>query len=207
MRALNNIIVTLTIVSCSFFLTACGEDLPLLASLPEDATILAFGDSLTYGTGAKEHESYPAILAKLSRHTIINAGVPGEESAAGLKRLPALLEAHQPKLLILCHGGNDLLRQKSMAAMESNIRAMIQLATDQNIPVVLLGVPRPGLFLSSFEAYQKIADSMDVIFIEDLIADILGDNGLKADAVHPNKDGYKMMAETIYATLEKKGLW
>jgi len=185
--------------------SACGDDAPSMASLSSDAVILAFGDSLTHGNGAKESESYPAVLAQLSGRTVINAGISGEESAPGLKRLPAVLDKYKPKLLILCHGGNDLLHKKDKAQLESNIRKMIQLAKEKNIPVLLLGVPRPGLFLSSYEVYKEIAESMDVIFLEDLIPDVLGDNELKSDAVHPNKAGYRIMAEELYAVLQKAG--
>lgn len=188
-----------------FFLVACGDTSPQLPKLSNDAVILAFGDSLTHGNGAEESESYPAVLQALSGRKVINAGISGEESQPGLERLPAALEEYQPKLLILCHGGNDLLRKKNVIKMESNIRQMIQLAKDKNISVVLLGVPKPGLLLSSFKVYKKIADSTNIIFIENLIPEVLGDNGLKSDAVHPNKDGYRIMAETIYSVLQKSG--
>ncbi len=187
------------------FITGCGEDAPSLSRLPTDAVILAFGDSLTEGYGAKQHESYPAILQQLSGRKVINAGITGEESAPGLKRLPGVLAQHRPGLLILCHGGNDMLRKRSMSQMEANIRSMIKLAGDKNIPVILLGVPKPGLFLSSYEVYEKIADNTDVIFIEDLIPEVLGDNSLKSDAVHPNKNGYRVMAEAIYKVLKESG--
>jgi len=178
-------------------LSACGDDAPKLSRISSDAVILAFGDSLTHGNGAKESESYPAVLQILSGHKVINAGIPGEKSAPGLERLPDALEEHQPKLLILCHGGNDLLHKNDMGQMESNIRQMIQLAKDKDIPVVLLGVPKPGLFLSSFEVYKTIADSTDVIFIEDLIPEILTDKSMKSDTVHPNKKGYKIMGQLV----------
>lgn len=194
----------LSIVFC-ILLSACGDDAPRLSKLSSDAVILAFGDSLTHGNGAKENESYPAVLQELTGRKVINAGISGEESAPGLNRLPGILEQHKPQLLILCHGGNDLLRKKDINKMESNIRNMIQLANDKNIPVVMLGVPKPGLFLSSFEVYKKIADSTEIIFIEDLIPDVLGDNGLKSDTVHPNKDGYRVMAETIHSILKESG--
>ena len=187
-----------------FLFSACSDE-KVFAKLPADAVILAFGDSLTHGNGASAEESYPAVLSSLSGRQIINAGVSGEESAAGLERLPALLEKHQPKLMILCHGGNDILRKKDMGKMEANVREMISLAGTKNIPVVLLGVPRFGLFLSSADVYAKIAESSDVVFIEDLIADVLGDNGLKSDTVHPNKEGYRVMAENIYEVLQQAG--
>lgn len=186
-------------------LSACGEDVPKISRLSSDAVVLAFGDSLTQGYGVKENESYPAVLQELTGRKVINAGVSGEESTPGLKRLPGALEKHQPQLLILCHGGNDLLRKMDVNKMESNIRNMIQLARDNNIPVVMLGVPRPGLFLSSFEVYKEIADSTGVIFIEDIIPEVLGDKSLKYDTVHPNKEGYRVMAEKIYSVLQESG--
>src|SRR3990172_12037168 len=136
-------------------LVACS-DRPELPPLAGDDVILAFGDSLTNGTGANAEESYPAVLAELSGRQVINEGVPGEVSADGLRRLPGVLEEYQPRLLILCPGGNDFLQQMDMVGMEANVRGMIRLAQDQNIPVVLLGVPRPGLFLASAEVYKNI---------------------------------------------------
>ena len=167
--------------------------------------ILAFGDSLTYGNGVKAGLSYPAVLEQLSGRTVINAGVSGEETAAGLQRLPALLDEYQPQLLILCHGGNDILRQRDLDRMAANIYSMIHLASEKNIPVVLLGVPKPGLFLSSADVYRKIAESTDVLYIDDLIPDILSKQSLKSDAVHPNAAGYRAIAENINEKLADAG--
>ena len=186
------------------FLVACS-DKPELPPLASDDVILAFGDSLTHGTGAGAEESYPAVLAELSGRQVINEGVPGELSDEGLRRLPGVLEEYQPQLLILCHGGNDFLQQQDPAMMETNIRGMIRLAQDQNIPVVLLGVPRPGLFLAAAEVYKNIAESTGIVFIEDLIPDILKDKALKSDTVHPNTAGYRMMAEGVYKVLQDAG--
>ena len=193
----------LIILACLTIL-ACSEK-PQLPLLDQNAVILAFGDSLTYGTGAKMDESYPAVLEKLGGRKVINAGIHGEESEQGLQRLPGLLEKHKPKLLILCHGGNDILRKKDMARMESNLREMILLAKAQNIPVVMLGVPQFGIFLSPAPVYQVVADTTGVIYIKELISDLLKDNSLKSDTVHPNRNGYRKMAETIHAVLLEAG--
>jgi len=187
------------------FLTACGDPTPQLERLPDDAVILAFGDSLTYGTGANKEESYPSVLENTINRKIINAGVPGELSMQGLKRLPKLLEKYQPGLMILCHGGNDILRKENLAEAETNIREMIALAKNKNIPVILLGVPKPGLFLSSAKLYANIAESTNVIFMPNLIADVLSDASMKSDSVHPNKAGYREMAFTIANTLQDAG--
>ena len=197
---------------CFFFLSVfiliiggCGEKTSSLSSLSNDSVILAFGDSLTYGYNASRRESYPAKLEDLTGLRVINAGVSGEISGQGLKRLPKVLDESHPQLMILCHGGNDLLRKMDLKEMELNIRSMIQLSLDRGIPVILLGVPKPGIFLSSFDVYEKIANSMDVIFIEDLISDILRSKSLKSDSIHPNKKGYNVMAEGIYSLLLDKG--
>ena len=185
--------------------SGCGEKNSSLSPLSSSSVILAYGDSLTYGYNVKRSESYPAKLEVLTGISVINSGVSGEVSAQGLKRLPKVLDEHHPQLLILCHGGNDLLRKMDLEEMESNIRGMIQLSLDRDIPVILLGVPKPGIFLSSFDVYKKIANSMNIIFIEDLISDVLGKKSLKSDSIHPNKKGYNVMAEEIYSLLLDKG--
>ena len=187
------------------FLTACGDPTPQLERLSDDAVILAFGDSLTYGTGANKEESYPSVLENTINRKVINAGVPGELSVQGLKRLPKFLEKYQPDLLILCHGGNDILQKHDLAKAETNIRQMISLAENRNIPVILLGVPKPGLFLSDASLYNNIADNTEVTFIPNLIADILSDASMKSDSVHPNNTGYSKMASTLANTLRNSG--
>ena len=107
--------------------------------------------------------------------------------------------------MILCHGGNDLLRKMDIEEMESNIRAMIQLSLDRKIPLILLGVPKPGIFLSSADVYKEIASSMNTIFMEDLVSNVLSDKLLKSDSIHPNENGYNVMAEEIYSLLLDSG--
>ena len=186
-------------------LTACGDSQLQLAPLPNDAVILAFGDSLTFGTGASKEESYPAVLETSVNRKVINAGVPGELSVQGLKRLPKFLDKYQPALLILCHGGNDILQKHDLAKAEANIRQMIILAENKNIPVILLGVPKPGLFLNDADLYNNIADNTAVTYIPNLIAKILSDASMKSDPVHPNNSGYSKMASALASTLKNSG--
>lgn len=186
-------------------LPGCGTDTPQLPPLSGDAVILAFGNSLTHGTGAPGEASYPFVLEQLSARTVINAGVPGEVSAQGLKRLPDLLDQHSPDLLILCHGGNDILRKKNMADMQNNLRTMIAAARERDIPVLMLAVPKFGLFPSAAPEYREVAESTGVLFIEDLVPEILRDKSLKSDTVHPNADGYGVMARAIHRKLQAAG--
>jgi lysophospholipase L1-like esterase len=138
-------------------LANCGGGTPKLSKLPADAAVLAFGDSLTFGTGAQPDASYPAMLEKLIGRRVWSAGVPGEVSAAGLARLPSALDYYRPRLLILCHGGNDLLRRLGDAQTAENLRGMIRIARQRGIDVMLIGVPKPGLLPSPPDFYADIA--------------------------------------------------
>ncbi len=185
-------------------LAACGGQ-SKLSRLAPDAVVLAFGDSLTFGTGADPQQSYPAQLEKLIGRKVIAAGVPGEVSSAGLARLPGLLEELQPKLVILCHGGNDFLRKLDDAQAANNIRAMVRLAVAQGAQVVLIGVPKPGLLLSTAGFYEDIAKEFKLPYEDNALKKILTDNELKSDLAHPNARGYARLAEAIAALLKKSG--
>jgi acyl-CoA thioesterase I len=178
-------------------LLGCGEAITPLSSLPPGATVLAFGDSLTAGYGAPAGQSYPALLAERAVLKVENAGVSGELSAAGLQRLPGLLEQHRPQLVILCHGGNDLLRSTGIENARSNLLAMINLIQDSGAQVLLLGVPQPGIFLSTADFYNELAAQTGVAYLPELMTDVLSDNVLKSDAAHPNAAGYQIIAAGI----------
>jgi len=183
---------------------SCSETGRLHALTP-NATILAFGDSLTHGIGTRRDNAYPAVLAQRINHEVINAGVPGEISARGLLRLPALITKYQPELIIICHGGNDILRKLDLNKTRDNIQKMIDLAHANNSQVLLIGVPEFGLFLSPSPIYQALADENKIPVANDILADILRDNRLKSDHVHPNASGYQRLAEHLADFLEKNG--
>ena len=195
----------LLIIIQALLCISCSESYPL-TKLPANATILAFGDSLTYGTGASRQKDYPSMLASLTGLKVINAGIPGEISASGNNRLPALLDQHQPQLLILIHGGNDILKKIATATTQSNLENMIQVTKQRNIDVILLGVPRPGLlFLDNAEFYQTLAETHKIPADFETIPAILSKNSLKSDLIHPNDAGYLLMAENIFKLMQQSG--
>ena len=167
--------------------------------------VLAFGDSLTYGTGVDGGQSYPAVLAALAGRRVINAGVPGEVSAEGLARLPGVLDEYRPQLLILVHGGNDLLRKRSEQELTHNLRAMVEVARSRGIAVVLVGVPAPGLLLGVPDLYAALAKEQRLPYEAEALRTILGDRALKSDPIHPNAEGYRRLAQRLHALLRAAG--
>ena len=196
--------LALSILFGAILLAACGSD-QTLRPLAADAVILAFGDSLTFGTGAGRSESYPSVLGNLTGRTVVNAGVPVEVSAKGLTRLPGLLERHQPDLVVLIHGSNDMLRRQSRSGTADNLRRMIALARESGADVVLLGVPAPGLILSTASFYEEVAESTGTPIDSNALADVLQYPSNKSDPVHPNGKGYRMLAEAVRALLAENG--
>jgi acyl-CoA thioesterase I len=194
----------LALIAVVFAAASCGES-PKLGRLPSDAVILAFGDSLTYGTGAAETESYPAQLEQMIGRKVVRAGVPGEVTKQALERLPSAIDEHSPRLLLLCIGGNDFLRRLGSRQAEDNVRAMVKLAKSRGIEVFLIGTPEPGLTVTPPEFYAGIAKEFSLPYERTVIGDVLKDGTLKADPIHPNARGYRVIAERLAATLKKSG--
>ncbi len=187
-------------------LAACDSGPPKLAKLPAGGVVLAFGDSLTHGTGARAVESYPSVLQGLIGRRVVRAGVPGEFTAEGLARLPGVLQATAPDLLILIHGGNDLLRRTPQERIAANLRAMVQLARERGAAVVLIGVPDLSLVLGrSAGFYEQLAEELDIPYDGAALPAILKQPSLKSDAIHPNAQGYRKLAEAVAALLRKSG--
>lgn len=180
----------------------CGRN-PGIARLAESSVVVAFGDSLTAGTGVPAHEAYPGVLQRLLHCTVINAGNPGELSDAGLTRLPRVIAASKPSLVVLCHGGNDLLQNKDHAEIKNNLAQMIQYLKGQGIDVILIGVPERSLFHQTASFYHDLADQYGLPYQGKIIDKILSDRSLKSDPIHPNAKGYNQIAEAVAALIEK----
>lgn len=183
----------------------CGEKVPRVPKLGAADVIVAFGDSLTYGTGATENESYPAVLAQLVGRQVVRAGVPGEVTAQGLRRLSSVIEEHRPRLVIVCLGGNDMLRKVADAEIKQNLRAIIRTIKERGIAVVLVGVPKPALLTSAPEFYAELAREFGIPYEGKVVTSVLYSPDMKADPIHPNAKGYRRMAEVIAELLRKAG--
>lgn len=194
-------------------LAACGRKSPRLAALPAGSPVLALGDSITFGTGAAREASYPAVLAQVTGWNVVNAGVPGDTSAGALARLPALMEAHRPQLVLVSIGGNDFLRRLPPADTRANIRAICQQAAAAGAQVVLVGVPEATALaavtrlLSDHALYEDIAGELKLPLHAGGWSEVLGDPALKSDAIHGNARGYEVFARGLAERLRELGLF
>lgn len=187
-----------------FLLAAC-ERAPTLPKLSTHDVIVAFGHSLTQGTGAASDAAYPAVLSSLTGRTVINAGVPGDTTNSALARLPHVLAEHKPRLVLLCLGGNDMLRKYPEAATENNLRLLVQTIRASDADVMLIGVPEPRLFGGAPDFYARVAEDMALPLEADIFNDVLRDNRLKSDPIHANAAGYRVVAERLAEFLVEAG--
>jgi len=176
-----------------------------LSIIPGNGTILAFGDSLTFGKGVDITDSYPSVLAELSGRKVINAGLTGEITSEGLLRLERLLKKSKPDLIILLEGGNDILQNRDLIQTKTNLSKMIELILNKNIPVVLVGVPDKTLTPNSAIIYKELSEKYDLILEGNIIKTLLVNPEYKYDEHHFNQMGYRLLAESIYRILKDNG--
>lgn len=186
-------------------LIGCGQD-PDLPKLSPSDVIVAFGDSLTAGTGAGgPNDAYPAVLGRLIGRQVINSGIPGETTAEGLRRLPAVLAKHRPRLLLLCLGGNDTLRRLDRKLTAENLEALARMAQARGAAVVLIGVPDLRIFGGVADYHPEIARDLGLAYEGEVLNEVLRDPALKSDPIHANSAGYRRIAERLAALLRDAG--
>jgi acyl-CoA thioesterase-1 len=219
--------VALVVMSLCVLVTACSRDAAPAATAPAPAAtaavpaappaaarprIVFLGDSLTAGLGVNPDQSFPAILGqRLAKegynYEVINAGVSGDTSAGGLRRLDWSLEG-DVKVIIVALGANDGLRGLSTAELKKNLAAILDKAAERGVSVILAGMEAPPNFgadyTSGFRAvYSDLAKQYPVRFIPFLLAGVAGNATLnQSDGIHPNVRGAQMVADLVWPELK-----
>lgn len=175
-------------------LTSCAEQGKI--TLTSDATVVAFGDSLTVGVGGAGI-NYPSELSKLLGVEVINQGVSGELTYQGLTRLKTVMDTYVPDLVILLHGGNDILYKIPDKGIQENLEKMIKLVQKNKAKVLLIGVPKFSFFLKPANFYQQLATQYGVVYLPNILPTLLQDYTFKHDNIHLNNKGYKKLAKQI----------
>jgi acyl-CoA thioesterase-1 len=167
-----------------------------------DGTILCFGDSLTYGTGASEGMDYPSQMSRMLGREVINAGVAGDTTASALKRLQDDVLSYSPDVVLITLGGNDLKNGIPTKAAFANLKAIVESIQRSGAVVVVGGLSFPLRDRGYGKAYRELADQTGAILIPNILDGIMGDRTLMSDPIHPNDAGYTRMAERFYHALQ-----
>ena len=187
---------------------------PATDAVPGDGgfRIVAFGDSLTAGLGLPAEEAYPARLQQRLesagyRGLVVNAGVSGETTAGGLRRIDWALEG-EVQILILALGGNDGLRGLPVDQMQDNLARMLAAARDRGARVLLAGMEAPPNFGTNYAnrfrgVFERLAAEFEVVFVPFLLEGVAGAAELnQADGIHPNAEGAERVAAHVWSALE-----
>ena len=178
----------------------------------ESPSIVAFGNSLTAGLGVSPDQSYPARLQRTLDaagyvYRVVNAGVSGDTTAGGVRRVSWVLKS-KPAIVILELGGNDGLRGLSLNETKDNLERIIQQLQQASVTVVLAGMKLPPNYgkdyTDKFESlYQTLAKQYRLTLIPFFLDGVAGSSSLnQADGIHPTGEGYRLIVEKIFPTLE-----
>jgi acyl-CoA thioesterase-1 len=174
--------------------------------------IVFLGDSLTAGLGLPSDQSYPSLIGKILKdrgydYEIVNAGVSGDTSAGGVRRLDWSLDG-DVRVLVVALGANDGLRGLPTTELKKNLKAVLDRATARKIPVVLAGMEAPPNngpdYARDFRnVYAELAQEYRVRFVPFLLQGVAGDAALnQGDGIHPNTRGAQIVADLVWAELE-----
>ena len=163
--------------------------------------IICFGDSITFGYGVAQGEDYPAVLSKMVQMPVINAGMDGDTSSEALKRIKSDVLDKDPFLVIVEFAGNDFLEKIPLETTVNNIKEMVKLIQDRGALVAVVDISA-GLFLRDYRlAFNRLAKEEGAIFVPSVLSGIITNPSMKSDFIHPNSEGYKIIAQRVYRTI------
>ncbi len=186
-----------------FLWTGCGSPYGRVANLDSDGESIVFlGDSLTAGVGAPRGQDFPSRIAERVSLPVINAGVPGNTTADALKQLEHDVLAHRPRVVVVLLGGNDYLRKIPIAETRRNLDAIVRICQEQGAMVTVVDI-KIGVFKDAFgELYEEIAEARNALYVKNIWKGIFGNPKLMSDSIHPNAEGYRLMAKRLAVELE-----
>ncbi len=194
-------LVVIIITGTFTFRYFINADYAIVNNPPTGETIVSFGDSLTYGTGASKGMDYPSQLSVLIHEKIINKGKPGDTTKTALSRIDDLL-ALNPRIVLLTLGGNDLKNGIRKNEAFSNLKTIVRRIQNQGALVVLGGIDVPILGNGYTEAYEILARETGAVLVPNVFEGIMGNTQLMSDRIHPNDAGYSIMAQYFSSALE-----
>ena len=163
--------------------------------------IVCFGDSITFGYGAEPGGDYPSALTKMTSVAVINAGIDGDTSTEAIKRIKSDVLDRDPLLVIVEFGGNDFLRKIPQEETLNNMRVIIEEIQAQGAMVAVVDISTEMILKQYRSAFYNLAREKGAIFIPSILSGIITNPRLKSDFIHPNADGYNVIAQRIYRVI------
>ena len=193
------IIPVVLAVLAVFWLFRSGE--PRAARPTTGQSIVAFGDSLVEGRGATPGNDFVAVLSRRLGVPIINAGRSGDTAGAALSRLDHAVLARSPRVVIVLLGGNDFLRRVPREETFGHLATIVGRIRERGAAVVLVGVSLGFLSDSYGKEYEALARRTSAGLVPDILDGIIGHGDRMSDAIHPNDQGHRMIADRLEPTL------
>jgi lysophospholipase L1-like esterase len=169
---------------------------------PSGENIICFGNSLTYGTGATAGMDYPSQLSGMISKPVINAGVPGDTTASALARLEKDVLARSPRIVLVALGGNDLKNGIPSEDARHNLRIIIESIQNQGALVIVGGINIPFWGKGFGQVYEQLSDELGAVLVPNVLDGIIGNRRLMSDRIHPNNEGYTVMARMFYEAMK-----
>jgi lysophospholipase L1-like esterase len=188
----------LLLLSC-FFIAGCGGPEPITLS---GENIICFGDSLTFGTGAPRDKSYPAQLAEMIGHQVINSGIPGDTTARALQRLERDVLSKSPRIVLITLGGNDLKNGVDKNLAFKNLKEIVLAIQAKDALVVIGGIKLLFWDRGYEKEFEKLAEETGILLVPNILGGLMGNENLMHDTIHPNAAGYEIMAKKFFKAIE-----
>lgn len=191
----------------------CAAWLLIVFGMAQAQTLLVVGDSISAAYGIEIEQGWVARLQQRLNerelsYQVVNASISGDTSAGGRTRLPALLEQHQPDLVVIELGGNDGLRGLSLVSLKDNLSAMVELARQQGSRVIVLGMRIPPNYgprytEGFYQVYQQLAQELDVPVLGFFLEGIGGVPGMvQNDGIHPTAAAQPLLLDNAWPLIE-----
>jgi acyl-CoA thioesterase-1 len=192
----NKVLVLLFYGSLVLWLFGCAKH-EIKNAGSQGKNIICFGDSITFGYGVDPGQAYPAILGKLLNLPVLNKGVDGDTTRDGLKRLQSDVLELQPRLVLIEFGGNDFLKKIPREVTLNNLSQMVEQAQAKGAMVAIVDISA-GMIMREYQpVFRRLAQAKGALFIPNVFAGIITNPSLKSDFLHPNAEGYKIIAQRI----------
>lgn len=173
-----------------------------IKNYPSSGTnIIAFGDSLVVGTGSSKDGDFVSVLSRKLDIPIENLGKAGDTTDTALSRLNKVLKMN-PKIVLVLLGGNDYIHRISKEKTFSNLGTIIESIQNSGSVVILLGV-RGGVLKDNYKSnFKKLSLKYQTAYVPNVLDGLIGNSDLMYDSIHPNDNGYKIIADKIYPVIK-----